>query len=189
MNQSSEKQLMNKVKKGCERSFTALYKRYKNPLQYFIYCRTGDRDACEDLLQETFLRIWKYRHTWQAREDVTVKTWIYTIALNLIFDEWTESRKFFYIYIDDDTGDRPPVSLPDYRWSPDGPIINDDLSAALNRQIQNLPKHYREPFILREFYLISYQDIARILVIKHGTVKSRINRAREILQYKLRHYA
>ena len=165
---------------GEERAFEELVDRYQTRLLNFIYRTTGDRERAEDLVQEVFIRV--YRHLHRFDRSKKFSTWIYTIASNLAKNELRNRSRnplvlFQTIKRNWQDEDRPlqfedPASRPDDLYRKRHPR---DL---VESSVQKLPPHHRQVFVLRELEGKSYEEIADITACNLGTVKSRLNRAR-----------
>src|SRR4051812_34937260 len=165
---------------GDERAFTELVERYQTRLLNFIYRTIGDREKAEDLVQEVFIRV--YRHLHRFDRSKKFSTWAYTIASNLAKNELrNRSRNPLVLfqtvqksYQDDDR----PVEFEDPTSRPDDMYHQRHLQQIVEETVSKLPEHHRNVFILRELEGKSYEEIAEITDCNLGTVKSRLNRAR-----------
>lgn len=173
-------ELVRRYLEGEERAFQELAERYHNRLLYFINRTIGDRDRSEDLVQETFVRVFRHLH----RFDPTRKfsTWIYTIAGNLAKNELRNRSRspliLFQTVTKHQEDDDRPLEWEDVSYLPDRMFQQRHLREQVEDAIQRLPDHHREVFELREMEGRSYEEIAERTGMKLGTVKSRLNRAR-----------
>jgi RNA polymerase sigma-70 factor (ECF subfamily) len=165
---------------GEERAFQELVDRYQTRLLNFVYRTIGDREKAEDLVQEVFIRV--YRHLHRFDRSKKFSTWIYTIASNLAKNErrnrsrnplvlFQTIRKYWQ---DDDR----PLQFEDTTARPDDLFRKRHLRELVEESVAKLPAHHREVFVLRELEGKSYEEIAEITDCNLGTVKSRLNRAR-----------
>ena len=165
---------------GEERAFDELVERYQGRLLNFVYRTIGDREKGEDLVQEVFIRV--YRHLHRFDRSKKFSTWIYTIASNLAKNELrNRSRNPLVLFQtirkswqDDDR----PLQFEDTTARPDDLYRKRHLRALVEESVSKLPAHHREVFVLRELEGKSYEEIAEITACNLGTVKSRLNRAR-----------
>jgi RNA polymerase sigma-70 factor (ECF subfamily) len=165
---------------GEERAFQELVDRYQTRLLNFIYRTIGDRERAEDLVQEVFIRV--YRHLHRFDRSKKFSTWIYTIASNLAKNELrNRSRNPLVLFQtirktwqDDDR----PLQFEDPNGRPDDLFRKRHLRELVESSVGKLPEHHRQVFILRELEGKSYEEIAEITDCNLGTVKSRLNRAR-----------
>lgn len=137
------------------------------------YRLTGSRENAEDLLQDTFLKA--YRSIGKFEEGTNPGAWVYTIMRNTFLNEIRSKKTREVLLFDDETVAR----LADTAESPQSEEkMDEELQAVLN----SLPDDMREALVAREINGLSYQEIADTMKLPVGTVKSRINRAREALK-------
>jgi RNA polymerase sigma-70 factor (ECF subfamily) len=165
---------------GEQRAFDELVNRYQNRLLNFVYRTTGDRERAEDLVQEVFVRV--YRHIHRFDRSRKFSTWIYTIASNLAKNELRNRSRnplvlFQTIRRNWEDDDRP-LQFEDPGSRPDDLYRKRHLREAVEDAVEKLPPHHRNVFVLRELEGKSYEEIAEITSCNLGTVKSRLNRAR-----------
>lgn len=168
--------LMRRVQKDEYDAFEELVDRYKTRLVNVIYRMLNDQNEAEDLVQETFLRVWTHRQDYDF--SYCLSTWIYTIALNLAKNELRKRRKFKFFSLLDMT--EKGLELPDPKMGPSA------LGHMLEGAIGKLPGKYKEAFLLRDVEQLPYEEVAQILGVPLGTVKSRVNRARAVLKDELK---
>jgi len=165
---------------GDPQAFGALVDRYQGRLLNFVNRTIGDRERAEDLVQEVFIRVFRHLH----RFDQTKKfsTWIYTIASNLAKNELRNRSRnplvFFQTIKRNWEADHRPLQFEDTTARPDDLYRKRFLKDAVERCVTQLPEHHRVVFVLRELEGKSYEEIAEITGCNLGTVKSRLNRAR-----------
>ena len=165
---------------GRRRAFHELADRYHLRLLNFIYRTIGDRDRAEDLVQETFVRVYRHLH----RFDPTKKfsTWIYTIASNLAKNEQRNRSRnpmvLFQAIKKNWEADHRPLQWEDNSYSPDDLYRKRHLREQVEKAVAELPEHHRVVFVLREMEGKTYEEISEITGVTLGTVKSRLNRAR-----------
>jgi len=165
---------------GEAQAFGALVDRYQTRLLNFVNRTIGDRERAEDLVQEVFIRVFRHLH----RFDQTKKfsTWIYTIASNLAKNELRNRSRnplvLFQTIKKNWEADHRPLQFEDTTARPDDLYRKRFLKDTVDQCVQRLPEHHREVFVLRELEGKSYQEIAEITGCNLGTVKSRLNRAR-----------
>jgi RNA polymerase sigma-70 factor (ECF subfamily) len=178
---------------GNEAAFTQLVTRYKDALTNYLNLIVGDYDIAADLAQETFLRV--YRNITRYSNVYQFSTWIYRIATNLAIDEMRYRKRRGQVFYNNvwasgpsrDEG-TPEFEISDARRGPGEEVLRKESSRVLGDAIRSLPEKYRTAFILKEVEELQYEEVARILGCSAGTIKSRLHRARELLQRKLEHY-
>ncbi len=142
----------------------------------------------EEVVQETFLRA--FRGLGSFRGEASLKTWLYTIALNRARARQgtlARMRKVFATPRANAEDDQPwpGDEAPDPSASPEEQAVAVEQRAALRKAIRNLPEEFRHAVILRDLEGLSYDDIARVLKVPIGTVRSRIARGRAALVEEL----
>lgn len=166
------------------KAFEILVQRYKNPLTNYVYRFLGDYEACTDVVQETMIKF--YRNKDSYKSVAKFSTWIYTIAGNLARTEYQRRRRRQIFSINAYDEEKENYEIPDESYRPD--VMTD--SGIKDKIIQNallrVSKAYREAVILRDIQDLSYEEIAEVMGITVGTVKSRINRGRAQLQKLLK---
>ena len=165
---------------GERRAFTELADRYHVRLMNFIHRTIGDRDRAEDLVQETFIRV--YRHLHRFDQTKKFSTWAYTIAGNLAKNELRNRSRnplvLFQTIKKNCDADHRPLEWEDNTYRPDDLYRKRHLKEMIDGAVAQLPEHHRIVFVLREMEGKTYEEIAEITGVNLGTVKSRLNRAR-----------
>jgi RNA polymerase sigma-70 factor, ECF subfamily len=165
---------------GDKRAFTELVDRYHTRLLNFIYRTIGDRDRAEDLVQETFIRV--YRHLHRFDQSKKFSTWAYTIASNLAKNELRNRSRnplvLFQTIKKNWDADHRPLEWEDNTYRPDDLFRKRHLRELVEKAVAQLPEHHRVVFVLREMEGKTYEEISEITGVNLGTVKSRLNRAR-----------
>jgi RNA polymerase sigma-70 factor (ECF subfamily) len=167
--------------RGDPQAFGRIVTRYQVRLLNFVYRMIGDRERAEDLVQEAFLRV--YRHLDRFDRGRKFSTWIYTIASNLAKNELRNRSRSPLVTMEQarprDEEDQRPIDFEDHASRPDDLYERRDLKALVDQTVARLSSHHREVFVLRELEGKSYEEIAEIMHCNLGTVKSRLNRARQ----------
>jgi len=178
---------------GNDAAFTQLVTRYKDALTNYLNMTVGDYDTAVDLCQETFLRV--YRNIRRYSNLYQFSTWIYRIATNLAIDEMRYRKRRGRVFYKNVWGARQlqdressEFEIMDIRRSPRDEVLRKESSQVLGDAIRSLPEKYRTAFVMKEVQELPYEIIAKILNCSAGTIKSRLHRARELLQRKLEHY-
>lgn len=168
--------------KGDSRAFEILVDRYQVRLLNFVYRMIGDRERAEDLVQEAFLRV--YRHLDRFDPARKFSTWLYTIASNLAKNELRNRSRsplvlFQYFRQRQNENESRPYEYEDSATRPDDLYARRQLRELVDRTVVRLAARHREVFVLRELEGKSYEEISEITHCNLGTVKSRLNRARQ----------
>jgi RNA polymerase sigma-70 factor (ECF subfamily) len=162
--------------------------RYKNRLQNLVYRYIRDHQRAEDLAQEAFVRV--YLHRERYRKTGKFSTWIFTIAVNLAKNEIRRKVRHRNVVSIDEiqevAGTADPVLRDEAGLPSDRIVERQQTNRAVADAIARLPEVYRASLVLRDIEGLAYEEIAEILDIPGGTVRSRINRARLMLKDKLK---
>jgi RNA polymerase sigma-70 factor (ECF subfamily) len=166
-------------------AFDLLFERYVEAVSRHISRVVNDQSAAEDLLQETFLRVWTHAGQWSGQGSF--KGWLFRIATNLSLNHLRSRRRHpeqpLEAQRDLDEGEEPPdtpawlVDMASLR--PDESVEQSETNARLRQIIQDLPKEKREIFQMVHQMEMSLQDAAGQLGIPEGTAKSRLYYARQ----------
>lgn len=152
----------------------------------YIFRFVGDYDECNDIVQETFVRVYYKKHTFKPIAKFS--TWIYTIASNLAKTRirQRDRRKVFSFFQKQHPEEEFEITDTKYDLDriTDAIMVEDIVQNALTK----IPKKYREAVILRDIQDLTYENIAAILHTNSGTIKSRINRGRALLKELLKNY-
>jgi RNA polymerase sigma-70 factor (ECF subfamily) len=184
--QPSDQQLVKRVQKGDNRAFDLLVLKYQHKIFGLVSRYIRDHDEVKDVAQEAFIKA--YRALPKFRGDSAFYTWLYRIAIN--------TAKNYLVA----RGRRPPAtdvdvedaeyyesasSLKDIQ-NPENVLYGEELKLVVEAAISDLPEDLRAAVTLREFEGLSYEDIADVMECPVGTVRSRIFRAREAIDKKVR---
>lgn len=188
LNELSDEDVMEYFQAGYEQGFNILVLRYKDRLHNFLYRYTHDHQDCEDLVQETFLRVYRSRHSYERIAKFS--TWMYTIALNLAKSLYKKKKRMTTVTIHKDPSDPDdrPMNIEDSDILPDDSLHEKMCIDKLEKALMELNEDFREVVVLRDIQQLSYEEIADLTDIPMGTVKSRINRGRAQLQELLERY-
>ena len=178
---------------GNDAAFTQLVTKYKDALTNYLNMTVGNYDVAADLAQETFLRV--YKNIRRYSNIYQFSTWLYRIATNLAIDEMRYRRRrgqVFYNNVWDNNRygdtDRTELQISDVRRGPGDEVLRKESTQVLGDAIRSLPEKYRTAFIMKEIQELPYDTIAGVMNCSTGTIKSRLHRARQLLQRKLEHY-
>ena len=161
-------------------AFEILVHRYKNPLTNFVFRFLGDQESCNDVVQEAMIKF--YRNKDSYKSVAKFSTWIYTIAGNLAKTEYKRRRRRQIFSINSYGEEKENYEIPDENYRPDVMTDSGIKDQIIQKALLKISTAYREAVILRDIQELSYEEIAEIMGITVGTVKSRINRGRAQLQ-------
>jgi RNA polymerase sigma-70 factor (ECF subfamily) len=179
--------LIEDLRAGSDRAFATLLSLYQRPIYNFVFRLLDDPADAPDVTQEVFLKV--FRNIGDFRGDCSLKTWIYRIAVN----EASNLRRWFCrhrrneVSLDDGPQGRIGFAgtLPDRRESQYEHVLRQERMRAVEVALSQIKESFRVPVVLRDIEGLTYEEIAEILQVSLGTVKSRILRGREALKQKL----
>ncbi len=160
---------MRAVRNGDCGQLGRLFERYHVPLFDFLCRTTGDREAAEDLVQDVFVRILKYRHTY--RDDSCFETWMFRIARNARADYFRRRNTKLTVALEEDL--EPTFAGLD----PAQALERSSDASLLRRALMKLPDDRRELLVLARYRGMRYEQIGSLLEIDVGAVKVRVHRA------------
>jgi len=178
--------LVEKVQRGDKRAFDVLVLKYQNKIIQLIYRYVHDPDEARDVAQDAFIKA--YKAIGRFRGDSAFYTWLYRIAINTAKNHLVAGAR------------RPPKSdidaqdaeqyegatgLKEYA-TPERLLLRDEIQESIARAIDDLPDDLRTAITLRELEGLSYEEIAQTMDCPIGTVRSRIFRARDAIDTRLR---
>jgi RNA polymerase sigma-70 factor (ECF subfamily) len=181
--QPTDEELIARFQSGDIYAYEQLVRRYKEPLLNFIFRFIGDLVEAEDIVQDTFYRVYKNKHYY--KEVAKFSTWIYTIASNLAKTELRRRRRKRFFSINKETPNEKEVEIPDLKTDPEVEANTVVTEKIIQKAIGKLPQKFRQVIVLRDIQGFSYEEISSIIKVPLGTVKSRVNRARLRLQEDL----
>jgi RNA polymerase sigma factor (sigma-70 family) len=163
-----DEQIMQAVQNGDVGKLEALFDRHHRGLYHYFLHLTSNVAASEDLVQEVFFRILKYRHTYQP--GTAVRPWMYQIGRNALADQ--AGRNKGQVALADTAAEiRSPEALPDRQAQ------TKEETALLKRALSAMPQEKREVIVMSRFLELKYDEIAHVLNVEVGTVKVRVHRA------------
>jgi len=179
-----EAKLVQLAARGDEQAFEQLVKLYEKRVYTMALRLVGNPDDAYDISQEAFIRV--YRSLKGFKGEAKFSTWIYRIVSNLCIDFNRRSKRIRQVPLEHtDDEETFEISIPDDRYDPVKEYDRAEISLAIEKALTTLSHEHREIFIMRELNGLSYAEIAEIMLIEEGTVKSRLFRARERLRSAL----
>lgn len=159
-----------------ERAFAQLVRRWEGPIQRLCARMTGDVHRAEDLTQDAFLRVFSRRKDYQPTAKFS--TWLWRIALNLCYDELRRRRRReeFPLEIGGGSGEDAevlPVEVAGSDMAPDEALAGSERGEWVRRALMQLPEAQRAVLVLRHYEDLKFREIAEVLELPEGTVKSR----------------
>ena len=181
---------LQRAKEGDLKAFEEIYQLYHRRIYNAVYGMLGDADDAQDVTQDVFMRLHDALPT--LRADEAFSTYLYRIALNLCRDRARRKKRVRFQSIDtpraDDDGDVEPMDFPDQGKLPEETVNTDELQQRVREAVTTLSTDHKAVIVMHHFQGMEVNDIAGILGVPTGTVKSRLARGRDQLHRKLRSY-
>jgi RNA polymerase sigma-70 factor (ECF subfamily) len=155
-----------------ERDLEEAFNEWHEPLYRYTYLRLRNREATEDLVQEVFVKAWKYRESFDS-EKSSLKNWLFVITTNTIRDFFRKNDKRQTVELSDDLASSEDLA---------GEMAVDDEVSTVFSQLKKLNEREQELILLRYREDLSVQDIAKALNLNYSATKVAIHRALKKLQ-------
>ena len=177
MHGPADDELMQRVCGGDEEAFGGIVERYKDSLVNYLTHMVRSRERAEEVAQDAFVRLYRNAAKYQAQEKLG--PYLFRIATNLVVTESRRQKRWSLLL--------PRLHASSRQSAPpaDVPLLTDEIQRQVTAALERLPVKYRAPLVLFEIEEWSYDEIARALEIRSGTVKSRISRARDLMRRHL----
>ena len=170
--------LIRRAANGDEQAFEKLLLAHQKNVYNLCYRMVQDPDDALDLSQEAFLKAWRSLSTYQF--DAAFSTWLYRLTTNVCIDFLRKRTRQAHASLtaEDEEEEGREYTVPDPAPGPEEQAITNDRQKAVNEAMQKLPEDYRLVLQLRVVEDLPYEQIADIMQVPVGTVKSRLSRAR-----------
>ena len=182
-----DRRLLEGLREGAEEAYETLIQRFQQPVYNLVARLLNDPNEACDVVQEVFLKV--FRKVGSFRGDSTLKTWIYRIAVNQAYNHqrWFSRHRRQQVDLDGEGEVFQSYSrrIPDRGPSPYDYAVEHEQHAMIEAALARLNPSFRAAVILRDIEELSYEEIAEVLQVALGTVKSRILRGREALRKDL----
>ncbi|MET0536042.1 MAG: RNA polymerase sigma factor RpoE [Steroidobacter sp.] len=179
-------ELVRRVQAGDQTAFNLLVLKYQHRVLKLVGRFVNDQAEAEDVAQEAFLKA--YRALASFRGDSAFYTWLYRIAINTAKNALVSQRRRpvdFDLDLQDPDQYERQAKLKEAD-TPEGVLLTDEIRAVVEQAMAELPEDLRTAIVLRELEGLSYEEIAEAMDCPVGTVRSRIFRAREAIDKKLK---
>jgi RNA polymerase sigma-70 factor (ECF subfamily) len=189
--QDKDYDLVRAINSGRSDLFHELVNRYEQRLYNFGYRMCGNAPDTEDMVQDTFLNVFKYLKDF--RYETKFKNWVYRIATSTCIkkrrkSKYAPDRELSLEDLMPKTPAGIPSEVPDWAVMPLDQILNHELSDQIKSAILSLPEKYRLVIVLRDIEGFSTEEAAQILSLTPANVKVRLHRARLFVREKLKEY-
>ena len=181
--------LVQKSKEGDIKAFEKLFLKYQSKVYNFTLRMVQNREDAEELTQESFAKA--YVSIKGLKENDAFKGWLMRIAVNTIRDKIKSGREKNWLCSEIKTGsdeDKRKNEIPDSSWNGEKEVLDKELKQITIDALSSLAGIHREVILLHHFESMRVEEIAKILKLSEGTVKSRLARGRELLVKKLKPY-
>lgn len=176
-NHLKDEELMLQLQSGREQAFNLIVHRFRPRLYNYLIRYTRNHEDTEDLIQETFMRLYRSRNAYEP--VARFSTWLFTIAGNLMRTQFRKQNRWQMFSIDDNAQDSSYTpEIPCLERSPESTAHSEMAYALIQKVFAAMPEDYSSLLLLREVNELSYEEISMISGLPMGTVKSRINRGR-----------
>lgn len=180
----TDQEMVALCKKGDREAFNALVTKYQKQVFNIAYGMLSDYEDASDASQEVFVKV--YRSIASFKGQASFSTWLYRICSNVCNDMLRKrQRRVISVSIDSDDDENPAMHLPSNEPTPAEILEQTERQKAVLEAINSLRREYREIIVYSDMEQLSYEEISKILRCPVGTVKSRLNRARNSLRKKL----
>ena len=183
---AEEKALIERCKRGDLAAFNDLVRKYEKQVYNFAYRLTGNYDDANDVAQDAFLRV--FNAIGSFRGDASFSTWLFRITTNVFLDERKRAKAHPQASLDEylELGESSVTrQIEDPSPLPEAVLEESERAQILSKAVSDLPEYQRAMVTLYHGQQKSYEEIAEIMDLPIGTVKSRLNRARLALNEKL----
>jgi len=176
MNIKRENEIIQRILNGNREEFSFFVDKYQGPIYNLVYRLTGSKQDAEDLAQETFIKAYKSLNKFQIKRKFF--SWLYTIAINLTRNHLKKKKPLIVENVEELKSDNRQTD----KNNPEINLIKHEQAQALASSIQKLPIALREAIILRYYFYLPFEEIARILCISLSGAKMRVYRGLEKLE-------
>ncbi|RJX39199.1 RNA polymerase sigma factor SigW [Paenibacillus pinisoli] len=182
-----ENRLARLALKGDQQAFAELVDLYQDKLFHMAYRMLNNRQEAEDVVQDTFLRV--YKNLERFDETLKFSTWIYRIATNLCIDRLRKRKPTYSLDAESQEYDGLDgySMIPSDNRTPESELILSDTQRIIHQAMESLPPKYKSVMMLRYIQDLSLQEVGDILDMPVTTIKTRVHRGREFLRKKLEH--
>jgi RNA polymerase sigma-70 factor, ECF subfamily len=183
----ADARLANALREGSQEAYELLVAKFQQPVYNLVYRLMADPGDSYDVVQEVFLKV--FRNIGTFRNQSSLKTWIYRIAVNEVHNylRWLFRHRRQEVVLEDDSegGKNFGDAVPDRGRSPYDYALNGERRVMIEDALARINPIFRAAVVLRDVEDLSYEEIADVLDISLGTVKSRITRGREAMRRQL----
>jgi RNA polymerase sigma-70 factor (ECF subfamily) len=182
-----DRALIQALRAGDEAAYEILIERFQHPVFNLVSRLLNDPSETADVVQEVFLKV--FRSIGNFREESSLKTWVYRIAVHEAYNyrRWFSRKRKQEVGLEATDGEHLGVqeTYPDQSRSPFDQVSDHETHSLIEEALTRINPQFRAAVVLRDIEELSYEEIAEVLQLNLGTVKSRILRGREALRRRL----
>jgi len=185
-----DRELVAKSLRGDTEAFRTIVERYQERVYNVAFQMTGSHEDSLDLAQDSFLRVFRALSSFKG--DSSLGTWIHRIAHNIVIDELRKRRRRPVVAMSTDTVVITEDGEHMLEWSapmdeaPEEQLLRAEKKREIEQALQRISPEHRSVLVMRDIEGLTYEEVAEVLGLNVGTVKSRLNRARLALREKLK---
>jgi RNA polymerase sigma-70 factor (ECF subfamily) len=186
---NTDRNLIDAHCQGSKTAFTELVRRYGEGLFGYLIQMCGNRDQAEDLVQETFKRVYEKAHTFRGTQ---LKSWLFTIATRVAIDSLRKRKHLRLVSLNqqadcaDETCEQlEMLAVADNSCEPSQEVVLTEQKEQVRQAIESLPARQRATLVLAYYQELSYHEVAEVLGCSIGTVKTQMSRALRTLAQRL----
>ena len=181
MTREEEQAVIAKVVAGDRNAFEPLLLENERNVYNLALRMTANEQDALDVSQDVFLKAYSLLHTF--RGECRFSVWLYRITYNICVDRSRKNSRFVTVSLEqpDEDGDLSEMEIPDTRSLPEEELLKSEKRRAIAQAMDSLSEEHRQAIALREYGDLAYEEMAALLQVSEGTVKSRLNRARHRL--------
>jgi len=180
----NDTELMLRVKEGDEEAFRQIVKRYQKPILDLVFRYVGNQEDAEEVAQDVFIRLYRAAHTYEPKAKLS--TYLYRIAVNLSLNRIRDRKWKRFVSLEFLRRGGEKDAMSSGIRAPDSLLEQKEKQQAVREAVDSLPPNQKTAVILKRFQELSYGEIAEVMDCSVSAVESRLHRAKQALQKKLR---
>ena len=184
MQKKTDNQLMKLLTAKDKIALKELYRRYEMQVFNFLFRYTGHRAIAQELIQDTFTRLWFAAHTFDAKKG-NFKGWLYTIALNLARNEMSKKEYTYQFLAPDEVHNYRQVEDDPKTKGPDAVLEQKEMQTSVAYALGQLQPHLREVILMKNYQHLKFKEIAQVTGTPESTLKARYHKAISELKKRL----
>ena len=172
----TDNQLMKLLTAKDKMALKELYRRYEMQVFNFLVRYTGNKGIAQELIQDTFIRLWFAAHTFDAKKG-NFKAWLYTIALNLARNEMSKKEYTYQFLAPEEVHNYKQVEDDPQTKGPDAVWEQKEMQTSVANALGQLQSHLREVIVMKNYQHLKFKEIARVTNTPESTLKARYHKA------------